>query len=316
VKEEEGKVFLCSEAESEISGSIKANGSIHIFGETIKIDKDARIDASSPLGNGGKVILWSDESTQFYGDILAQGGNEIGNGGFVEVSSMNYLDFQGFANASAVNGKNGQLLLDPYNVTISAAGDQNITGSPDFYPNGTPSVLKPATIVDLLNAATDVSVSTTGGGGVEDGDITISSAISWTGTGSLTLNADRDININEDITCSTNASFTANAERTINVTSATIQNTYNGDSSFPNDRAIYLNAKGTVAGATYKGININGSLVTSVKGDIKLEGTGGDTDNGNYGVCIVGAGSISSTGSAKIYITAVGGNGVDNNRGL
>ena len=45
------------------------------------IAADARVD-----GDGGTVILWSDDTTAFAGDISAQGGPLGGNGGFVEVS--------------------------------------------------------------------------------------------------------------------------------------------------------------------------------------------------------------------------------------
>ena len=39
-------------------------------------------------GNGGTVIIWADDATQFYGTVSARGGSESGNGGFVEVSSL------------------------------------------------------------------------------------------------------------------------------------------------------------------------------------------------------------------------------------
>jgi filamentous hemagglutinin family protein len=69
-------------------------------------------------GNGGKVIVWSDQQTNFYGSITARGGSLAGNGGLMEVSSKNQLTFGGMANASAANGQAGQLLLDPKNITI------------------------------------------------------------------------------------------------------------------------------------------------------------------------------------------------------
>jgi hypothetical protein len=37
-------------------------------------------------GNGGKVIAWADNVTQFYGSVSARGGALSGNGGFVETS--------------------------------------------------------------------------------------------------------------------------------------------------------------------------------------------------------------------------------------
>jgi hypothetical protein len=52
--------------------------------------KDAVIVADTTVnGDGGKIILWSDEYTGFYGELFARGGVEDGNGGFIETSSKN-----------------------------------------------------------------------------------------------------------------------------------------------------------------------------------------------------------------------------------
>ena len=54
---------------------------------TLSVDAATKIDASAKdKGDGGKVILWSDQTTSFAGTILALGGAQIGNGGFVETS--------------------------------------------------------------------------------------------------------------------------------------------------------------------------------------------------------------------------------------
>ena len=46
-------------------------------------------------GDGGKVVVWADEITRYYGSISAKGGSQGGNGGFVEVSGKGWLDFNG-----------------------------------------------------------------------------------------------------------------------------------------------------------------------------------------------------------------------------
>ncbi|MEQ9485150.1 two-partner secretion domain-containing protein [Coleofasciculus sp. F4-SAH-05] len=73
------------------------------------------------VGDGGKVIVWADGETDFYGNLTARGGALTGNGGVLEVSGKGSLVFGGLADASAANGVAGELLLDPKNITIDTA---------------------------------------------------------------------------------------------------------------------------------------------------------------------------------------------------
>jgi hypothetical protein len=82
-----------------------------------EIHADARTN-----GPGGKVILWSDQATEFYGSVSAKGGALGGDGGFIEVSGKDNLIYGGVADAGAPKGQPGALLLDPKNITISNAG--------------------------------------------------------------------------------------------------------------------------------------------------------------------------------------------------
>jgi hypothetical protein len=80
------------------------------FSTTLRADARKR-------GDGGKVVVWSDEDTQFFGTISARGGAEAGDGGRIEVSGKENLVFGGHADAGAPNGRAGMLLLDPKNIT-------------------------------------------------------------------------------------------------------------------------------------------------------------------------------------------------------
>ncbi|MGH8261503.1 MAG: filamentous hemagglutinin N-terminal domain-containing protein, partial [Steroidobacteraceae bacterium] len=81
----------------------------------------ASIDADAlTTGNGGKVVVWSDDVTRYFGSLSARGGAVAGNGGFAEVSGEQTLDFHGAANLSAARGAGGTILLDPDAITISA----------------------------------------------------------------------------------------------------------------------------------------------------------------------------------------------------
>ena len=83
------------------------------------INGNTVIDASARLsGDGGKVVVWSDQTTSFAGSILALGGTASGNGGFAEVSGKSTLDFRGSVDLRAPNGAFGTLLLDPPNYRI------------------------------------------------------------------------------------------------------------------------------------------------------------------------------------------------------
>jgi filamentous hemagglutinin family protein len=81
------------------------------------IDANTSILADADVeGDGGKVIIWSDEKTCFYGAISACGGEKSGNGGIVEISGKKTLDFQGEVDRFAPSGKEGVLLLNSYDM--------------------------------------------------------------------------------------------------------------------------------------------------------------------------------------------------------
>ncbi len=141
-------------------------------------------------GDGGKVIVWSDEATRAHGAISAQ-GSATGKGGFVETSG-GWLNVDG---SRVQAGKGGEWLLDPYDMTIGMS-DNNVTGSPNFTPTATGSVVGSTTIKNLLDAGTSVTVDTTGGG-AEAGNINVQYPVNKTagGDATLTLKAHADINM-------------------------------------------------------------------------------------------------------------------------
>jgi hypothetical protein len=149
---------------------------------------NTRVDSASVItanattkGNGGKIIVWSDDRTDFHGRIEAKGGAHEGNGGFVEVSGKEKLSYAGEVDTSAPKGKAGTLLLDPKNITISAAGD-----------------IAPATITAALSA-NHVVIHTKDSGTADSGDITVSENVTYNSGNSLTLLATRHINANANV---------------------------------------------------------------------------------------------------------------------
>lgn len=98
------------------------------------VSSDAKISADAlKTGDGGKVIVWSDDVTRVNGSISAQGGALGGNGGFVETSGKQNLDFHAKVNVGAARGKAGTLLLDPSSITIAGGnGDGASDGTGTF----------------------------------------------------------------------------------------------------------------------------------------------------------------------------------------
>ena len=175
------------------SGSVLANA------KKVTIDSGAAIYASATKqGDGGKVVLWSEEATRFNGSIQSKAG-KVGNGGLVETSSHGNLGVSGSVDASTSNGMNGQWLLDPQNVSISGAGVNSVpVGGGVYNPNGAanPYTVLASSISAALTAGNSVTITTVNGGQAQTGDITLAGAtISKTGGGNaiLTLKADGSI---------------------------------------------------------------------------------------------------------------------------
>lgn len=181
-------------------------------------------------GSGGTAVLWSNDSTRAYGSITARGGAQGGNGGLIETSS-HWLDVTGIQiNASATNGKNGLWLLDPADVTISAAATSNDTLTAGVYspdPGQGSANINAGALMGLLNGGTNVTITTTNTGAAGTppsgrGDINVNAALTY-GTGgvntTLTLNAVGDVNINAAIS-PTQGNLVVCCGRDVNVNAA------------------------------------------------------------------------------------------------
>ncbi|MGP1386802.1 MAG: two-partner secretion domain-containing protein [Thainema sp.] len=174
-----------------IGGDYQGEGTIPNSDRTF-IDSNTTITADAlNRGDGGRVIVWADEATQFSGEITARGGSETGNGGFVEVSGKDRLAFAGFIDTSAANGVAGTLLLDPENILIA---------------NAPSSAGINAALPDIL-------------AGEFAGDITINAAVLESQLGTILLEATNDIQIANGISltfASSSGSITFTADSDTN----------------------------------------------------------------------------------------------------
>ena len=144
-------------------------------------------------------------------------------GGFVEISSKNYLKR---ANVEGVTLNGGTLLLDPRFIVVNSSGTRTLSDVSSF-SNGSSSTyyINASTISNAITAGTNVVLQA-------NRDITISSAITAGGSsgGDLTMQAGRRININQDITTANgDLILTANHSSASNVGSSSKYITGSGD---------------------------------------------------------------------------------------
>ncbi|MFN9789912.1 MAG: filamentous hemagglutinin N-terminal domain-containing protein [Holosporales bacterium] len=296
-----------------------ANAKRTCMAETAVINADA-----TDNGDGGKVILWADEHTDFYGDISAKAGVNGGDGGFIETSGKQTLMAFGNANASAPKGKAGEWLLDPYDITINSAGPTaNGTALPNFTSNNTGSVVRASDIQTQLNAGTNVTITT--GTGPGNGDITwaAGAAINKTAGGNtvLTLNAHRNIVLQSAIAASTGQlgmAFNAGAGGTITIGapggSAVTLNSNNGNIIFNNNLLLSSNTILTIGTGTITfGGTVNAAVsytpITTVQAlVVGGGGSGGGNDGGGGGAGgVLAFNSIVSSESSYSIVVGAGG---------
>jgi filamentous hemagglutinin family protein len=219
------------------------------------------INASAiDVGNGGKVIIWSNENTEAYGKIEAKGGEQGGHGGFVETSGR-FLRVQNddgtslLVDTRAQAGWNtGTWLLDPWNLTISLDSSDNITSSTPYEPSGGNAILNAGELTTALGSSNVIVRTINVGTGT--GDIIVAAEVNWTGSNILTLDSYNDININAPI-IALNGGLILNANNNINPSAAiTVNNftlqsgTWNQVGSLP--AFIVVNDFQINSGATFK----------------------------------------------------------------
>ena len=152
-------------------------------------------------GDGGKLIVWSDEATLSYANLSARGGVEGGDGGFIETSGK-LLQLGGVADASAPLGRAGTWLLDPLDIAIDTTTNGEAFFDPlgsislirggsipshNWWPTGSPSIIAASFIETSLNAGTNVGVLTFGTEGSGDGNIFLRTDIRKTSGGDARL---------------------------------------------------------------------------------------------------------------------------------
>ncbi|MFM8251744.1 MAG: beta strand repeat-containing protein, partial [Planctomycetota bacterium] len=249
-----GNVLLLGERIDLLSGSVvdasgdRGGGSILIGGDyqganplvrnatVTNVEEGAVVRADALLvGDGGRIIVWSDRGSMIGGQLSVRGGSLSGSGGFVETSSGGYLWVGSTPDLSAVAGSGGAWLIDPNNLEIVAGnGLTNVTVAGTTYTtNNDTSVLGVDRIIAALRNNATVTVRTTASGtNSQAGNITLSTDLIYTGTGnnSLVLEAHNDIILNGSI----RASATLGASNPVSIT-------LRADSDLNGSGSIFLN---------------------------------------------------------------------------
>lgn len=170
-----------------------ANATLSVVEENVLIAAGAK-----KAGNGGKVIVWSDEATSFSGNIQAEGGMDGGDGGFVEVSGKQHLNFAGLVSTMAPHGKMGTLLLDPTDVTVSTAADMNnsFSGGNYTYTSATANINNTTLVANLMTTNVTISTASIFLTAPNGGSILVSAPINWSSGSSLEFIANNNITLN------------------------------------------------------------------------------------------------------------------------
>jgi filamentous hemagglutinin family protein len=296
-------------------------------------------DATSN-GDGGKVILWSDEYTGFYGNISARGGMFTGDGGFVETSSKINLQAFGLGNVGSVSGTPGNWLLDPADVTIVATGGSGMSNQgPNpggvgattptgniYYPLVDSATINAGTITGLLSSGnvavtTDNTDLTLFPPLTQAGSITLDPGVtvSWGSGTTLRLRATTDLFLYGTISGGADGALelfsdlggTANQGQNgvISVGSILLNNISNsGGTSILNgnnvvDNIAAITLAGSVSFRDNGGFNGATGLVISTVTVGAVDGYTGGTDTGTT---IPGTTGIGITSSGTINLTSVG----------
>ncbi|KAF1011455.1 MAG: Heme/hemopexin-binding protein [Pseudomonas fluorescens] len=296
-----------------MGGDYQGGGGVHEADSTF-MGSNARISANAlRSGDGGKVILWSRDSTQFHGAISVQGAGSQGRGGLVETSG-HALQVTGIVDLSAVSGQGGTWLIDPFNINITKGASSGTSSGSPFTPNaGGSSNLSSATLNASLSEGANILVCTSSGAGTS-GDINVLDNVKGVGNATLTLQAHRNIVM-------TNTSISAGNGKTLNVSLySNYNNSGNGSVALSNASIRTNGGNLTISGAVQPdqswastnvsngaGISLtNGTQLITNGGNVNLRGaTSASLATGSAATAINISGSTVDAGGGNISITAL-----------
>jgi len=275
-------------------------------------------------GSGGRVVVFSPDSALMAptAQIAVRGGNNSGNGGFVEFSGQKYVEVNGIIDRSAPNGKAGLLLIDPTDITINDAGVDDTLWTVDDWADDASRAASQIDIDTLIgHLANGDTTITTVSGGAGNGDITLNApgkALTNTTAHSLTLTAERNITLDTAIHFSGSGSLNLNAAGAVTLNNSVA---LNGGAFDSNGTSFTSGALGTIttnggavdlsghsAGITIgAAINTRGGSFTSA--GTTFDNTGGTITTAGGGITINQTGAVTigaalDSGAGNVNIDA------------
>ncbi|MEL6332326.1 MAG: filamentous hemagglutinin N-terminal domain-containing protein, partial [Cyanobacteria bacterium J06626_26] len=308
-------------------------GTIHIGGsyqgqgplpnaQLTYVSADSVVDASATNnGNGGEIIVWSDQTTRALGQFAVRGGPNGGNGGLIETSGLSGLTLGDSPDISAPLGTAGEWLIDPFDVRI--VGGEVFEGfdpANPFVAISSPALVSAFIIENALTNGGTVRV-TTGDGGNEAGNISLETNLNFFNSeaATLSLEAAGSILINGAI-----GPGTLTGPVNLNLLADT-DNTGNGQVVFNNQ----IDTAGGNLTVTANSTNLTGvadtsaiilaadNVITTENGNFNLPGSNIDGSVSLTGVASDGSGIHLNSGSlitADGALTLIGQS--DNNTGV
>ena len=279
---------IWSDEMTDFNGTINAKGA-DIKQTALKISNTSRIDSNNDPPN--KSIWTKEPLISSLVDPPPPRSYDKG-GGFVEISSKNYLKR---ANIAGVSLNGGTLLLDPRHVYVRDSSNSytltsNLSDVDNFNDGSNTSYrVNSSTIESALTSGTNVILQARQ-------DIYVQSNIIATGSsgGDLTLNAGRDVNISANIT-------TANGDLNLIANNASVSSRGSGDSDIDVTSTLNLGTGdlnitlGEVASGKTDRVNLR--LATVTANNITM------TDSGTNTAEISSLGNLTATSAMNITST-------------
>lgn len=277
-----------------IGGGIRGEEQAFQNANSTRIGNGAVLSADARwVGDGGLVVSFAEDELFYDGFASAQGGSQSGNGGFIELSGKQTVEFPSvthLGDTSAVNGHFGTLLIDPTNIDVV----------PDQYEGPTSGLVITNQAISTNLVTNNVIITTNPNPGGTDpgelGTITVFNGtdIQWSTPTKLQFISNSEIEILGTVTINAqgSGSLEINAEERVMIGNA--DSVTNEGSTFSTNLGEIIIRTGS--GASARGTFINDAIISSIAGNIEIFG---EHSNGD-GTTISGSQISSSNGDISI----------------